>query len=360
MTDPLHQPSSGGLLSDDGATPFRMGLFLSGWLDPTASSHSRAVDRLLARVGVAESVGFSSVWVGQHLLGDPWPLIDTDVFLGRIAGVTNTMEIGGVYVLPLDHPIRLAESLISLDIVAGGRFVLCAALGWAQREFDAMGVPIGERVGRFKEALHVLKHLWSTEDPLTFDGKHFHFENVRMLARPERPGGIPVWIGASTAGAVRRAARLGDAWLGSSHTPEPDLEKLSTAYEDAMRAEGKEAGRRPLLRHCMVAESDGAAVQRFTDAFEAYYDALGNWGIFKQVVGERHAVGINNARLPPGRAIVGSPATVSDQIDAYRALGFDEIVFQVGLPGTPERSVNESIELLGTEVLPKMASAIPR
>ncbi|WP_143548858.1 LLM class flavin-dependent oxidoreductase [Rhodococcus sp. ACS1] len=333
---------------------FRMGLFLSGWLDPGAPSTKALTDTLLGRIVAAEQAGFMSVWVGQHLLGDPWPVLDTSVFLGRISGATETLEIGGVYLLPLAHPIRLAESLMSLDNISGGRLNLCAALGWAPREFAAIGVPIRERAKRFEEIITVMRHLWSSDQPLNFNGKYYSFDQVKMVSQSERPGGIPIWIGASSLVGVRRAAQLGDAWLGSSHTPIEDLASFSARFDEALAAEGRVIQRRPLLRHCMVAETDELATERFVNAFEAYYRALGDWGIFKEVVGERHSIQNSDSPLPPGRAIVGSPETVMKQIAEYQRLGFNEIIFQVGLPGTPEPFVHESLELLGHQVLPRL------
>jgi alkanesulfonate monooxygenase SsuD/methylene tetrahydromethanopterin reductase-like flavin-dependent oxidoreductase (luciferase family) len=339
-------------MTTSNAPDVRLGLFLSGWVDPSAGKPSAHIANLLDRIPAAESAGFSSIWVGQHLLGHPWPVLDTSVYLSRVAAATSTLEIGGVYLLPLAHPVRLAEALVTMDNVSGGRFTLCAALGWRAAEFEAIGVPIKERAGRFAEALQILKLLWYSDTPVSFHGRYYHFEDVHMTARPERAGGIPVWIGASSPPAVKRAAKVADAWMGSSHTPYTTLRELAQAYDQELALQGKQAARRPLLRHCMVASTDSLARERITQAFTAYYKALGTWGIFKDVVGEEHASG--DGELPPGRAIVGSPESVVSQIRQYRRLGFNEFIFQVGLPGTPEPFVRESLKLLGGEVLPRL------
>jgi alkanesulfonate monooxygenase SsuD/methylene tetrahydromethanopterin reductase-like flavin-dependent oxidoreductase (luciferase family) len=338
----------------DGPTEVRIGVFLSGWVDPSARP-SDYVRKLLDRVPAARAAGMSSVWVGQHLLGHPWPVLDTSVYLGRLAAEIGDMELGGVYLLPLAHPVRLAESLVSLDNITGGRFIACPALGWRPAEFEAIGVPIAERVGRFSEVLQIMRKLWYSDEPVDFEGRFYQLKNVRMVARPERPGGIPLWIGASSVPAVRRAASLGDSWLGSSHSPFVTLQELAGAYSEELAVQGKQPLRRPLLRHCMVADTDKLAEERFTEAFTAYYQALGNWGIFKEVIGEQHASG--DGELPPGRAIVGSPTTAIAQLKRYMELGFNEFIFQVGLPGTPEPYVRESMELLGKAVLPQLQGA---
>ena len=338
--------------------PVKMGLFLSGWLDPSAPSPSAVIGTLVDRVPVAEAAGFSSIWVGQHILAEPWPVLDTSVYLSRLAAATSTLELGGVYLLPLEHPVRLAESLVGLDNVSGGRFLLCAALGWAPREFDALGVPIQQRVGRFEETLDIMRRLWSGDQPFEFNGRYFSYSALHMAARPERPGSIPVWIAGSSPAGVRRAARLGDSWLGSSHTPFESLQVLAAEYERAAAGTGRAQPRRPLLRHCMVAPTDQLAEERFTEAYNAYYRSLGNWGIFREVVGEKHATGAPGDEVPPGRVVLGSPATVIGQLQQYMRLGFNEFIFQVGVPGTPEAAVLDSVQLLGREVLPRLRGLV--
>lgn len=341
--------------SEGPAAQVRMGVFLSGWIDPSCSRPSTYIANLLDRIPAARAAGMSSVWVGQHLLGHPWPVLDTSVYLGRLAAEIGDMEMGGVYLLPLAHPIRLAESLVTLDNLSGGKLIVCPALGWRPAEFEALGVPLSERAARFTETLLIMKKLWYSDEPVTFEGRFYKLNEVQMVAKPERPGGIPLWIGASSVPAVQRAARFGDSWLGSSHSPFATLQELTGAYSAELAAQGKKPARRPLLRHCMVAETDEQAESRFTEAFTAYYKALGTWGIFKEVIGEQHASG--DGELPPGRAIVGSARTAIAQLKRYMELGFDEFIFQVGLPGTPEPYVRESMERLGKEVLPGLQRA---
>lgn len=332
----------------------RIGAFLSGWVNP-AERPGDYISRLLDRVPAIREAGFASVWVGQHPLGHPWPVLDTTAYLGRLSASLGGMEMGGVYLLPFAHPVQLAETLVSLDNLSQGQFIACPALGWRPGEFEAMGVPINERVARFTESLAIMRLLWHTSEPVSHQGRFYQFTNVRLAAKAQRAGGIPMWIGASSAPAVKRAACLGDAWLGSSHTPFEQLRTLSAAYGAELAAQGKRAERRPLLRHCMVAATDAIAEQRFAETFSAYYKALGTWGIFKEVVGEKHQS--RAGELPPGRAIVGSPETAVAQLKRYTELGFNEFVFQVGLPGTPEPHVREAIQLLGQAVLPALRAA---
>ncbi|MEE3853040.1 LLM class flavin-dependent oxidoreductase [Gordonia sp. LSe1-13] len=337
--------------NDSSSTEVKMGVLLSGWLDPAAGRPSEHIARMVSRAQEAEANHFSSVWVGQHILAEPWPTIDTSVYLSHLAAGTS-LDLGGVYLLPLAHPVRLAESLVSLDHVSGGRLIFGAALGWAPREFAAMNVPMKQRVGRFEETLDVVRQLFTSDEPFDYHGKYLDFEGLKMTARPERPGGIPVWVGGSTPPGVRRAARLGDTWIGSSHSAFPALRELSAEFESARAELGRPATRRPLLRHCLVAETDELARKRFADSHEAYYKALGSWGMNNRTIGSS----ANEATEQ--REIVGSPDTVIEQISQYIEAGFNDFIFQVGAPGTPDDAVSESMKLLGDVVLPKLQPSL--
>lgn len=341
-------------MTHDNPAKIRVGAFISGWMDPSVKP-STYFDGLLKRVAAAQRAGMSSVWVGEHLLGHPWPVLDTSVYAARLAGATGDMEIGAVYLLPLHQPVRLAEALVTLDNISGGRLVVCGTLGWRPVEYEAVGVPIKERVGRFSEVLAIMRMLWDADGPVNFDGRFYQLKNAHMVAKPERPGGIPVWLGASSLPAVKRAAKLGDSWLGSSHTPFDTLKELATAYSEELIVHGKKPQRRPLLRTCMVAPTDQMAEERFRDAFNAYYKIQAEWGIVKSVIGEENAGA--QGEVTAGHAVVGSPETAVAQLKRYMELGFNEFIFQVGLPGTPEPFVLESMELLGKEVLPCLQGA---
>src|SRR5580698_7971374 len=143
----------------------RLGLLMSGWVDPSVSMIDRS-ETLLDRIPIARNAGFSSVWVGQHILAQPWPMLDTSAFLGRITAVSEDMDVGGIYILPLANPLRLAETLLSLDILSRGHLIVAAIMGWKRQEFEMLGVPYRERVGRFCESLDLIRQLWTADQPV--------------------------------------------------------------------------------------------------------------------------------------------------------------------------------------------------
>ena len=160
----------------------------------------------------AEALGFDFVTLGHHRFtagyqASPW------VALGAIAARTTTLRLGtGVFILPLDHPLDVAEEVATVDLISGGRVFLGAGLGYRRYEWDALNLPYERRASRMEECLTVLQEVW-THEKASFHGSHFSFDDVTVLPRPVQQPRPPVWIGANLAPAIARAARLADAWI---------------------------------------------------------------------------------------------------------------------------------------------------
>jgi probable F420-dependent oxidoreductase len=160
----------------------------------------------------AEELGFDFGTVGHHRFtsgydASPW------VLLAAIAARTTTLRLGtGVFLLPLDHPLDVAEEIATLDQVSGGRAFLGAGLGYRQYEWDALQLPYERRGSRMTEALEIVQRAW-TEERVSFHGEHFSFDDVEVFPKPIQQPRPPIWVGANVAPGIRRAARLADAWM---------------------------------------------------------------------------------------------------------------------------------------------------
>jgi len=139
-----------------------------------------------------------------------------------------------------------------------------------------------------------------------------------------------VWVGSSSAPFVKCAAKFGDTWLSRSHLQLVTLQELFAVFNEDLQVLGKSTVPRPLPRNCMVAESETVVEERFTEAFNANFKALGTWSILKEVVAEQHTSG--DGELPPGRAIVRNPATFISQFKRYFEIDFNELIFLLCLP----------------------------
>jgi probable F420-dependent oxidoreductase len=147
---------------------------------------------------------------------------DPFVALGAMAAATSRLRVmSAVVVAPLRHPVLLAKATSTVAAISGGRFDLGVGAGWMREEFDAVGVPFEERGRRLDETMQILRQLW-TGDEVAFEGTHFAFGPIAMHPAPPEP--LSIFVGGHSPAALRRAARLGDGWIGVA----PSLDELRT------------------------------------------------------------------------------------------------------------------------------------
>lgn len=206
----------------------------------------------------ADRLGFESVWLPEHLVfpleisgqlipGEDHPPVPPTVpifepcaYLSYLAAKTDRIGLGTfVYLLGIRHPFVSARGFATLDVLSGGRTLCGVGAGWLTTEWRAAGLDPSTRGARLDEAIEVVRRLW-TEPEISHDGEHFAFEPVAFEPKPTRPGGPPILVGGESARALRRAATVGDGWLGMAHTPESAAERAAELGRLAT-----EAGRDP-------------------------------------------------------------------------------------------------------------------
>jgi probable F420-dependent oxidoreductase len=171
----------------------------------------------LARI--AEDAGFDGVFLPDHVLRLHRAFADPLIALAAIAGSTHTISIGtSVLVLPYRQPVVLANQLLTLDAISGGRLIVGAGIGWNESELAATGASPKTRGTRADRALVTLRSLMSG-DPFTYADDEFTTTNARPGTAPIRPGGPPLWVGGDGDAALKRAARFGNAWHAFNANP---------------------------------------------------------------------------------------------------------------------------------------------
>lgn len=310
-------------------------------------------DDLWEQARVAEELGYDSVWLPEHHLMAgymPAPLLG----LASVASITSRVQIGtDVLIAPLYPPVRLAEDIAVLDDMSGGRFIAGVALGYRREEFDALGVPFGERGRRMSETLVALRLLLETESA-TFHGEHVSFENVTIYPRPSRP--IALWVGGWSDTAVERAAELGDAWFPG---PTATVEKVSAAlaaYDGALAKRGRTRSELPIFREVWVAETPRdleAGIERLRGLYVDDYLA---WN---------HAnVGVGGdvdpwEELRRDRFLVGGPDEVAaGVVRLAEQLGPTHLVARMHFHGSEQGDVLNSMRLFAEKVAPSVRSAL--
>lgn len=212
-------------------------------------------DALRAMARAVEDLGFDSLWVSDHIIVPegsgyiPEFMDEPLAALAFLAAETKHVTIGtSVLIVPYRDPVFTAKFLSTVDYLSNGRLVVGVGAGWLEEEFQALGVPFGERGPRTDEYLRVYRNLWETETS-SFEGQWKAYSNMRMFPKggASRRGTIPIWVGGNGDPSVRRAAELGDGWHPINIGPQ-EFGEAVRRYREACQRFGREPG--PIcLRH---------------------------------------------------------------------------------------------------------------
>jgi probable F420-dependent oxidoreductase len=282
----------------------------------------------------AEELGYSSLWLAQRLiypsdprndypsaLGQPWPVafeqvVDPIVTLTHVAGVTSRIRLGtATLIAAYVPPVVLAKQLATLDLVSDGRLDVGLSLGWSQDEYEVCGVPFQERGARLDEYLRCIHALWG-DDPVEFSGRFYSVPRASFLPKPRQRPRPPILIGGYAAATVRRAATLGDGYLGGN-VPLARIAPLVGELRAAAADAGREAGEFRIV--CR------GAVRHLDEPLEGD-DRRPLWGSLDQI---------------------------RTDVDRYRDAGLDELFFELNFDPTigsvgadPKASMEVALHLL--------------
>ncbi|MBM3942543.1 MAG: LLM class flavin-dependent oxidoreductase [SAR202 cluster bacterium] len=330
----------------------KLGFFVTNQYLP-GESMTQKIQESAEQVRAARDAGFDLIATGQHYLAMPYQMSTSFPLLARLAAEAGNMEVAATVVLvPLHNPVELAESVATLDAICGGRFVLGIGLGYRDEEYAAFGVQRAERVGRMREALEVMKRLWSQEE-LEFQGKYYQVPKVRPATRPVQRPHPPIWMAANGDAAIRRAARWGYPWLINPHATIPMVTRQFSGYREALAQTGHTMPETlPMMRELYVARDQAAAYRESEPYLAPKYQAYAEWGQDKALPGQE-SFSIPYRELARDRFLLGSPEEVVQEIQRYQQmLGVNYLIFRMQWPGMPQEQVLRQIELMGREVIP--------
>ncbi|MGH8071688.1 MAG: LLM class flavin-dependent oxidoreductase [Candidatus Entotheonellia bacterium] len=307
----------------------------------------------------AEALGFDSVWLGEHHnhpLLFPTPLIG----LAAIASRTRRLHLGtGVLLLPLYHPLAVAEEGAMVDMISGGRLILGLGAGYAPEEFSAFGISLKERGRRLEEGAALLHRLW-TEEHVSHQGRHYRVTDVTLGPRPIQQPRPPIWFAGWVEPAIRRAARLGDAWLGGPSAQLDELVACVRIFQEAWQegARGTHSPEIALMRYVFVADSLEQAYATVGEATLRIFETT--YFQWPHPVVKRPPGTLTIQRLAEERFILGTPAQCIEQIERFRQqLGLTHLICRVSFPGVPSEASMASVERFTREVMPAVRPMRP-
>jgi probable F420-dependent oxidoreductase len=240
-----------------------------------------------------------SILAGGNSGAGEWP--EQITTLAYLAGVTEQIRlVTSVMIVPYRHPLLCAKMLATVDMLSKGRLIVGAGVGWMEEEFELLDAPpFAERGAATDEYLQAFIELWTADNP-SFDGKHVQFSDIIFLPKPVQQPHPPIWIGGHSRAALRRTARLGNAWHPVGAIPASPMEPEELAENLAY-----------LHRHAERAGRDPSEIQVSMKAplYDASSDEAGN-----------------------RRRFSGSPDAVLQDIQAYSDVGVTHLIFDFRSP----------------------------
>jgi probable F420-dependent oxidoreductase len=209
----------------------------------------------------AEELGFDSAWTQEQLLGT-WNQLAPVETMTYAAACTERLRLGCVvFVSTLYSPVHLAKSLSTLDQLSRGRIEIGVGTGGPGRPFAAFGVQPGRYVARFTEGIALMKALW-TQPRVTFDGEFWQLQDAAMEPKPFQKPYPPLWFGAASEPALRRAVRLGDGFFGAGSTSTAKFAEQVIVVRAALAEAARPAESFPIAKRVYVAIDDNAGRAR--------------------------------------------------------------------------------------------------
>jgi alkanesulfonate monooxygenase SsuD/methylene tetrahydromethanopterin reductase-like flavin-dependent oxidoreductase (luciferase family) len=316
----------------------------------------------------AETLDMHSAWIGEHHFSTLGVLSCPDLALAYIAARTQRIRLApAVTVLPLHHPIRVAEQWASLDLLSGGRVDFAAGRGYDRREYAPLGVSFDDNQSIFEEGMEIVRRLWLADGPISHHGRHYAFEGVAITPQPvQRP--IPAYVASFSRPSIELAARLGCGLIVAPFAAAltyGGLQQVHDLYHETCAKHGTTPQR--LMCSYFIHFADGAAEEQAARARQVRYykecvipafpgdpaTAPPSYRYFITMV-ER----LQNVRpedLTENSVLLGSAAHVTDVLAKVQAAGFDEVIlyFNVGLK--PHAQVKDEMARFMEQVAPAFA-----
>jgi len=275
----------------------------------------------------AEQLGYADLWLTERILG-AGNILDPVALLAYAAACVPSIRLGvSVIILNLRNPVQLAKALSSLDQLSGGRLTVGVGLGGRTDIYPAFGVNQERPVARFTEALAVMRALWN-EQRASSQGERWRLEGVAMEPKPlQKP--LPVWLGGHATTALRRAARLGDGWMGAGATPNEEFYDEIRQVRGFLKELGRDEASFPLSKRIYISVDRDEAKARGQLAA----GMLGQYG---------------NPAMAERRGLAGTPAQCVEVLRRMRDAGLNHLLLH------PYGDPLKQLDLLTSEVAPEL------
>jgi alkanesulfonate monooxygenase SsuD/methylene tetrahydromethanopterin reductase-like flavin-dependent oxidoreductase (luciferase family) len=315
------------------------------------------LEEILGQVELLEDLGYDSVWFSEH--HDRAYSFGSPCVLGAAAAArTKRIRIGiGVSLLPLQHPIMLAEQYGMLDGLSGGRLEYGIGRGFLPQEYEWLKVPMAESHSRYREAAEFIIKAWTQHGPISFHGEHFDVDGYEYFPAPVQKPHPPIYASAGGTEDSFRWAGAKGLNLGTALFV-PDRSRISAGI-DLYRRTLLEHGHDPATREISAitqmycAPTQAEAVRDGGDYATNYYRFFANLSRQTEFYTEVRGQDLN----ADNRVLFGDPENLRSRIAQLRdELGLGLLLMEVAQGRAPPAKVRATLELFGREVMPHLQS----
>jgi natural product biosynthesis luciferase-like monooxygenase protein len=344
--------------------------------NPLGRTEQQIVDEQFDIMRRAEEFGFDSVWPAEHHFSEYGYCASPSVTLAALASCTERIRLGtGVVVLPLNHPVRVAEEYAMIDLLSHGRVELGLGRGYQPHEFAGYGVEQARSRDIFREGVEVIRRAW-TEERFSFEGEFYRFENLSVRPKPVQEPHPPMWMASLSPETFEICGRYGfnlmcapvfgfDVNQGAAQIEQ---------WRQALRDHGRDPASHRVAALVMtyVADTTEKALSDFREPVMWYFHtfahyiappkgqaAVPTYGFYTQardlleVVDWDTVVGI-------GAVVCGSPEQVTDRLGKIAELcGITDMLTWTRIGGLEHEKVLRSMELMAEHVMPALRGAVP-
>lgn len=331
-------------------------------------SANQFVSDILDEALFAEEVGLHSVWIGEHHFSTLGVLSCPDLVLSHVAALTSRVRLApAVTVLPLHHPIRVAEQWATLDLLSGGRVDFAAGRGYDRREYTPLGVSFEGNQPVFEEAMGIVRRLWSSDEPYSHHGDHYSFENVSITPQPvQRP--IPTYVASFSQPSIELAGRLGCGLVVAPFAASLSfggLQEVADRYTEACHAHGHNPEKLICSYFIHLADDERQEAEARARQIRYYQECVigafpsdpnnipPSYKYFLDMIPRLQS--IRPQDLTENSVLIGSPEHITETLAKVQSIGFDEVIlyFNVGLK--PHNLVKEEMHRFSVEIAPAFA-----
>ena len=328
---------------------------------PRALPHADIYARGLEVAQAAEDMGYDGLWLAEHHFSNYGYLSRPLIMATHLAANTRRIRIGtAVVVLPLHHPLVVAEEAATIDLLSEGRFDLGLGRGYQQYEFGRMGLDLKDSRQRWEEAIEIVTRAF-TEDSFSFEGDYYNFPETTVLPKPYQKPHPPIWVVGQSPESIDGAVRRGfHVVTGGAAFPVGRIEERRGQFDDAVSRYGREEQLQfGIQQKIYVTESEEEAVRMAEHGLWNMRVSISlRLGREQVERGRVTDVPIENEptieELVEKHFLFGTPDTVSAKLKRLQdQLRLDHLNCDFWLGDMPQDKVLRSMELFAKHVMPQ-------